>query len=307
MAGSTVKVGVDVTQFKQGMQQAQQSAKTFQAQMKANEAQFKATGDKEQYLTEKGKLLKKELEAQKTAAANAQKALEAMRKNGVEETSAEYQKLEQQLAGTQAAMYNTQAAMNALTTSEGQAATGAKSVADNLNSISKKVSLDAVIKGVNSISGALDSVAQKAKQVGESIWEDIRSAAKAADDYATTAEMYEIPLERYLQMMGTTFDNFRATTRPAAETQTRTEILLDAVAKAENIEITDEDRNAEYEKMASTYSMPVDDVKKYVDTAALDDQIRHDKAIAVIRDSGVAVAPKAKEEEPVAGETPAEE
>ena len=201
MAGSTIKMGVDVTQFKQGMQQAQQSAKTFQAQMKANEAQFKATGDKEQYLTEKGKLLKKELEAQKTAAANAEKALEAMRKNGVEETSAEYQKLEQQLAGTQAAMYNTQAAMNALTTSEGQAATGAKSVADNLNSINKKVSLDAVIKGVNSISGALDSVASKAKQVGESIWEDIKSAAKAADDYATTAEMYEIPLERYLQMM----------------------------------------------------------------------------------------------------------
>ena len=200
MAGSTVKIGVDVSQFRQGMQQAQQSAKTFQAQMKANEAQFKATGDKEQYLTEKGKLLKKELEAQKTAAANVQKALEAMRKNGVEETSAEYQKLEQQLAGTQAAMYNTQAAMNALTTSEGQAATGARSVADNLNSINKTVSLDAVIKGINTITSSLESVASKAKQVGQSIWDNIMDAAKWADDATTVAEMYEMPLKRYLQI-----------------------------------------------------------------------------------------------------------
>ncbi len=200
MAGATVKMSVDVTQFKQGMQQAQQSAKTVQAQMKANEAQYKATGDKEQYLTEKGKLLKKELEAQKTAAANAQKALEAMRKNGVEETSAEYQKLEQQLAGTQAAMYNTQAAMNALTTSEGQAATGAKSVADNLNSISKKVSLDAVIKGVNSITSALETAAQKAVSVGEAIWNNIMDSAAYADDTATLATRMGLTIKEVQQM-----------------------------------------------------------------------------------------------------------
>lgn len=197
MAGSTVKVGVDVTQFKQGMQQAQQSAKTFQAQMKANEAQFKATGDREQYLTEKGKLLKKELEAQKTAAANAQKALEAMRKNGVEETSAEYQKLEQQLAGTQAAMYNTQAAMNALTTSEVKASSGAKSVEDNLASINKKVSFDAVIKGVNSITTSLEKAGSVAARVGTQIWDNITDSAAWADDVATMATRLGMDIEDY--------------------------------------------------------------------------------------------------------------
>ena len=199
-SGATVKMGVDVTQFKQGMQQAQQSAKTLNAQMKANESQFKATGDKEKYLTEKSKLLKEQLNAQKTAAANAEKALEAMRKNGVEKTSTEYQKMEQALAGAQAAMYDTQAAMNALSTSEGQAATGAKSVADNLNSISKTVSLDAVIKGVNSITSALETAAQKAVSVGEAIWNNIMDSAAYADDTATLATRMGLTIKEVQQM-----------------------------------------------------------------------------------------------------------
>ena len=125
------------------------------------------------------------------------------------------------------------------------------------------------------------------------------------DEYNRYISSQGMPFEKYLQMMGTTYENFRATTRPAAETQTRTEVLLDAVAKAENIEVTEEDFNAEYDKMAETYSMKAEDIKKYVDTEALKAQILHDKALAVIRDSGVAVAPKAKEEP--AAETPAEE
>ena len=125
------------------------------------------------------------------------------------------------------------------------------------------------------------------------------------DEYNRYISSQGMPFEKYLQMMGTTYENFRSTTRPAAETQTRTEVLLDAVAKAENIEVTEEDFNAEYDKMAETYSMKAEDIKKYVDTEALKAQILHDKALAVIRDSGVAVAPKAKEEP--AAETPAEE
>ena len=199
-SGATVKMGVDVTQFKQGMQQAQQSAKTLNAQMKANENQFKATGDKEKYLTEKGKLLKEQLEAQKTAAANAEKALEAMRKNGVEKTNADYQKLEQSLAGAQAAMYDTQAAMNALSTSEGKAADGANDMATNLNSISKKVSFDAVITGIDKITGGLEKAAQKAAQLGQSIWDEIVNSAKWADDMATLAVYWDVPLEKLLQM-----------------------------------------------------------------------------------------------------------
>ena len=124
------------------------------------------------------------------------------------------------------------------------------------------------------------------------------------DEYNRYISSQGMRFEQYLQMMGTTYENFRATTRPAAETQTRTEVLLDAVAAAENIEVTEEDLNAEYDKMAETYSMKAEDIKKYVDAEALTEQVRRNKAIAVITDSGVAVAPKAAEE---SAEAPAAE
>ena len=185
--GATVKMGVDVTQFKQGMQQAQQSAKTLNAQMKANEAQFKATGDREKYVSEQSKLLKQQLEAQKTAAKNAQQALDAMRKSGVEETSAEYQKMATQLANATAAMYNAQTAMNSLTESEQQAASGAGSVTTALNSIAKQVSLDAVTKGIDKIYDSLKKAGEKAVEVGKNIWDSIMDSASYADDIATMA------------------------------------------------------------------------------------------------------------------------
>ena len=200
MAGASVSIGVDVTQFKQGMQQAQQSAKSLSAQLKANEAQFRATGDKEQYLADKAKLLKAQLDAQKTAAANAQKAMEAMRDSGIAETSSEYQKLQTQLANATAAMYDTETALNELTGSEQQAAGGAAELTNNLNSINKKVSFDAVISGIDKITGGMESAAKKAIEVGENIWDNIVNSAKHADDVATLAQVYEVPLTRYLQM-----------------------------------------------------------------------------------------------------------
>ena len=125
------------------------------------------------------------------------------------------------------------------------------------------------------------------------------------DEYERYITTQGMPFEQYLKMIGTTPEAFRETTRPAAEAQTRTEILLDAVAKAENLEAAEEDVNAEVDKMAETYKMKAEDVLKYIDTEALKEQIIRNKAIAVIRESGVAVAPKPAEETPA--EEPAEE
>ena len=62
-AGSTIKMGVDVTQFKQGMRDAQNSVKTLDAELKKSKAEFAATGDKEKYMADQSKILKQKLEA----------------------------------------------------------------------------------------------------------------------------------------------------------------------------------------------------------------------------------------------------
>jgi len=197
MAGASVSIGVDATQFKQGMQQAQQSAKSLSAQLKATEAQFRATGDKEQYLADKAKLLKAQLDAQKTAAANAQRAMEAMRNNGIAETSSEYQKLQTQLANATAAMYDTETALNELTGSEQQAAGVTKELTSSLDSINKKVSFDAVINGIDKITGGLEKAAGKVIDIGKGIWDAMMDAAQLSDDYATQAMMLDMNVEDY--------------------------------------------------------------------------------------------------------------
>lgn len=116
------------------------------------------------------------------------------------------------------------------------------------------------------------------------------------NEYARYMANQGLKFEDYLSMIGTDVQKFRETTRPTAEKQTRTELLLTAVAKAENIEITEDDLKAEYEKLAEAYGMKVEDVEKAIDVEGLTAQLRRDRAVALIAESGVAV--EKKEEEP---------
>lgn len=196
----TTKMSVDVSGFTTGIRQAQSSVKTLDAELKKNEAQFKATGNSEQYMAEKTRILQQKLNEQKTAAANAEKALKAMADGGLTPADAAYQQMERTMLNAQAAMYSTQDAMNQLSSGAVNASKSTDQLADSVNSINKKVSLDSVIKGIDSITGALESAASKAVSLGQSIWDDIMDSARWADDAATMAQMYEIPLDTYLRM-----------------------------------------------------------------------------------------------------------
>lgn len=125
------------------------------------------------------------------------------------------------------------------------------------------------------------------------------------EEYSNYISSQGIPFEQYVKMMGGTVESFRETTRAAAVTQVRKDILLDAVAQAEGLSAAEEDIQSEIEALAKTYSMKAEEVEKYVDKEALAERIVRNKATAVITDSGVPVAPKpaeAKAEEPAAEE-----
>ena len=62
MAGVSVKMGVDASQFKQGIDQARSAVKTLDAELKLNEKQLKATGDAETYAANKSRLLNRQLD-----------------------------------------------------------------------------------------------------------------------------------------------------------------------------------------------------------------------------------------------------
>lgn len=200
MAGSTVKMGVDVTQFKQGMKEAQNSVKTLDAALAYNQKQMKASGNAEKDFTAQANLLNAKLKEQKNIVKNAQNALKEMERNGVKTTSAAYQDMQRQLINAQSAILDTEAAINSLGTAEQTTAQGAVQLSDSVSQIGKKMSLQQVQDGLKSISGVIENAASAAWDLGKALVSSVKDAAEMADDAATMAEIYNIPLKEYLQM-----------------------------------------------------------------------------------------------------------
>ena len=112
--------------------------------------------------------------------------------------------------------------------------------------------------------------------------------------------------EQLLKLFGMNEDTLKFSIRPAAEAQVKTELLLEAVAKAEGLEPTEEELSAYYEKTAESVGATVDDVKRYFGEDFLKNELRKEQAMNLIVDSAVVkAADKVKAEEP-AEEAPAE-
>ena len=197
MADISTRMSVSgLSEYKSAMQQAAQSVKTLDAQLKKADAEFKATGDKEKYMADKAKILEDRLKAQKSAAKNAEQAMKLLKQNG-DTTSTAYQKLAQQLAQAETGILETNAALNQLGQTELEAAKGADQLTASVNGISKKISLEQVIGGINKITDGLETAARKAAELGKAIWSEITEQAAKADEIATKATMYDMTAEQY--------------------------------------------------------------------------------------------------------------
>ena len=197
MAITTEMKVTGISQYRSAIAQAQASVKTLDQELKRNEAQFKATGDKEQYMADKSRLLQMRMQTQATAAKQAEAALKQLREQGVNTTSTAYQKLQQQLSVAQTGMLETQVELQNLTQGEQAAAQGADQLTTSVNGISKKVSLDAVISGIDKITSGMERAAKKAVELGRALWEEISNSGSWADNTATTAAQLGMGIEDY--------------------------------------------------------------------------------------------------------------
>ena len=71
-----------------------------------------------------------------------------------------------------------------------------------------------------------------------------------------------MPLEQYLQFTGMTMESLREQLKETAQKAVKTQLVLAEIAKAEKVEVTDEDLENEYKKMADMYGMEVDKVRE---------------------------------------------
>lgn len=94
-----------------------------------------------------------------------------------------------------------------------------------------------------------------------------------------------ISLEMYLQYTGSDMDTLKKTYREQAEKQVKLRLALEKISSDENIEVSDDEAEEEFKKMADAYKMDVDQVKRYVTPDALKKDIAVGKAVELIKNS----------------------
>lgn len=106
--------------------------------------------------------------------------------------------------------------------------------------------------------------------------------------------MQGLELAQYLQFTGMTMDDFRKNFRPQAELQTKVRLALEAIAKKENVEVTEEDINAEYDKMAEQYNMEADKIKALINADAIKADKSVEKAMTLVKENAKVAKKTAK-------------
>jgi trigger factor len=85
-----------------------------------------------------------------------------------------------------------------------------------------------------------------------------------ADDFAQRIRMQGITIDQYFQFTGLTREAFLEQLKPQAEERIKSRLVLEAVAKAENLEASDEEYTAEIKKMAEAYQMDEDKITEMI-------------------------------------------
>ena len=117
-------------------------------------------------------------------------------------------------------------------------------------------------------------------------------------DYRLSAQ--GLNLETYLQYTGMTIEQYKESMKDSAIQNVKVRLALQKVAALENLEVTDEELEAEYDKFAAQYQMEKEEIKKVVPVEGLRGDLLNEKAIKFVRDNAkvtTARKPRAKKEE----------
>ncbi len=85
-----------------------------------------------------------------------------------------------------------------------------------------------------------------------------------AEDFAQRIQMQGISIDQYFQITGLTRAAFLEQIKPQAQKRIQSRLVLEAVAKAENIGASDEEYNEEIKKMADAYQMDIEEINDMI-------------------------------------------
>ncbi len=106
-------------------------------------------------------------------------------------------------------------------------------------------------------------------------------------DFAYRLQMQGMNLETYIKYTGSDMAEFEKTFRPQAEKQVKMRLALEKIVQLENIVPTEEDINAQIEKMANDYGVSVEQVKNAIPAEEIAKDLAVNKAIDLVKAAAV--------------------
>lgn len=112
-------------------------------------------------------------------------------------------------------------------------------------------------------------------------------ASDMVRDFDMRLRSQGMDLNTYMQYMGTDVNGLKGMYRDEAEKRVKLRLALEAIAKQENIEVTEADLDEEYGKMAEAYKMEADKVKAAVPADSLTEDLKVQKALELVKNNAV--------------------
>ncbi len=115
-------------------------------------------------------------------------------------------------------------------------------------------------------------------------------AKQMFNDFAQRMQQQGLTMEQYMQYTGMTTEAMMNDMKPQAVKRIETRLVLEAIAKAENITVSEEKFEEELAKMASAYQMEVEKLKEFMGEAEkkqMMDDMAVQEAVTFIKDAAV--------------------
>lgn len=222
---STVVAFEGEQKYKQTIDDITKEHRKLKSELELVTAEFKATGDAEKMLTEKSKLLNKQIEGQNKAIKTAEEALKKLKENGVDKTSAAWTHWEKELTSAKTSMFKAQAELNKLNEAYEKAEKAAIEAADatekvtdateqvtqateratqetadyseTLKSIDKGVKFGNILNGLRVVKDAVGGVISTAYRMGKALVMSQVSGGDWAREIMMGAAAADLSVEEY--------------------------------------------------------------------------------------------------------------
>ena len=115
-------------------------------------------------------------------------------------------------------------------------------------------------------------------------------ARQIVDDFAQRMQMQGLSMEQYFQFTGQTMDKMREDAKEEALRQIKNTLVMEKIAEVENIEVTDEDIDAELASQAQAYGLETDKIREMMGEDGLEtrkNDLAAQKAVALVGDAAV--------------------